>query len=102
MTTKDLLEATTPNALEEASADRLDHLYNLICGKLVDEGEPIARQLQARIQAIHAEKVRRQGEEIAREAKRPHWSVAPNFWMTLAILVLTAIGATAAVIALFR
>ena len=36
------------------------------------------------------------------ELKMPHWSVAPNFWMTLVILILTAIGATAAVIALFR
>lgn len=37
-----------------------------------------------------------------KELKKPHWSVAPNFWMTLVILVLTAIGSTAAVIALLR
>jgi hypothetical protein len=34
--------------------------------------------------------------------KEPHWSTAPNFWLTVAILILTAIGATAAVLSLFR
>lgn len=26
------------------------------------------------------------------DLKRPHWSVVPNFWMTVAILLLTGIG----------
>jgi hypothetical protein len=33
-------------------------------------------------------------EEISRkleELKRPHWSIVPNFWMTLGILILTLI-----------
>jgi hypothetical protein len=34
--------------------------------------------------------------------KKPHWSVAPNFWLTLAILILTAIGTIATVKMLFR
>jgi hypothetical protein len=36
------------------------------------------------------------------ELKTPHWSTVPNFWITVAILVLTAIGAVASVLALFR
>jgi hypothetical protein len=36
------------------------------------------------------------------DLKSPHWSVVPNFRLTVAILVLTAIGVIIAVIALFR
>lgn len=100
MTTKDLLEATTPNAVADASDDRLDHLYNLICGGLAGEGEATARQLQARIHAIHAEKARRQAERIASEAKKSHWTVLPNFGFTVIAAVAAILGAYFAWLAL--
>jgi hypothetical protein len=33
------------------------------------------------------------------ELKRPHWSIVPNFWMTVAILVFTVIGVIVAILA---
>lgn len=42
----------------------------------------------------------RRHEEISRrlqELKKPHWSIVPNFWITAAILILTAIGVIVAV-----
>lgn len=41
-------------------------------------------------------------ENRLRELKKPHWSTVPIFWMTLVILILTAVGTIAAVISLFR
>jgi hypothetical protein len=34
------------------------------------------------------------------DLKKPHWSVTPNFWVTVAIFVLTLIAAVVAVIGL--
>jgi hypothetical protein len=44
-------------------------------------------------------------DEISRrleELKKPHWSTVPNFWMTVAILILTVIGTITAALALRR
>ena len=41
------------------------------------------------------EAANRRHNEISRrldELRKPHWSVVPNFWLTVAILILTAIG----------
>jgi hypothetical protein len=50
-------------------------------------------ELEAR-QAAEVANERRHGQISVRlqELKKPHWSVVPNFWMTLAVLILTAIG----------
>jgi hypothetical protein len=36
------------------------------------------------------------------ELKQPHWSIVPNFWLTVAILVFTVIGVIAAILAALR
>jgi len=71
MTTKELLEETTPNAIEQADDDRLNLLYNYITGGLAGAQEGEARQLVERLSAIHAEKAARQAKKIAEDAKQP-------------------------------
>ena len=52
--------------------------------------------------ALESANIQRHAEISRRleELKKPHWSIIPNFWMTLIILILTAIGAVATVLAL--
>lgn len=54
--------------------------------------------------ALEEANAQRHGEISHRlnELKKPHWSIVPNFWMTMAILILTAIGVGFAVITAFR
>ena len=50
-----------------------------------------ADEAQAVLDAIEAQR----HEDISRkleELKRPHWSIVANFWMTVAILILTVIA----------
>jgi hypothetical protein len=54
MTPDEIGKATTPNALRDASADRLDDLSNHATSLLLDPDAGKARQMQAAIQAIHA------------------------------------------------
>lgn len=88
MSADEILKATTPNALAEASPERLDHLYNVASGLLLTNEEGVARQIQNSIAAIHAERSRRL-------AKRPKW-------IEWAILIVTVIGVLVAVASLFR
>lgn len=50
---------TTPNALREASADRLDHIYNCAVGNLRNNNEKNVRQMEESIRAIRHELQRR-------------------------------------------
>jgi hypothetical protein len=94
MTADEILNACTPNALEGAKAESLDDLLNHAGSHLLTEKEGVARQIQSAIQAIHVEKAWRMAQKIAIEAKRPHWTVLPNFWFTV-------IAAVAAIVAVY-
>lgn len=88
MTADEIGKATTPNALREATADRLDDISNHACSLLLGAAAGTAHQLQAALQAIHAEKARRY-------AHKPKW-------IEWAILVATVISVVVAIVALFR
>ena len=88
MTPDEVSKATTPNALREASVARLDDICNHAHSLLLNPDAGTARQMQAAIQAIHAEKARRQ----SRGAK----------WIEWAILIVTLLGVVVGVIALYR
>ncbi len=88
MTPDEIGKATTPNALREASLDRLDDLSNHASSLLLDPAAGTARQMQAALQAIHAEKTRR-------HSRRPKW-------IEWAILIVTVISVVVALLALFR
>jgi hypothetical protein len=64
---KECQAADARMALEQANVQRHDEI-----SKRLDELNEISRQLK--------------------ELKKPHWSIVPNFWLTAAILILTAIG----------
>ena len=88
MTLDEISKATTPNALRDASTEALDDLSNHATSLLLSPDERYQRQMQAALQAIHAEKARRH----SREPK----------WIEWAILIATVIGVVVAVIALWR
>jgi uncharacterized membrane protein len=88
MTPDEIGKATTPNALRDAPAGRLDDLSNHATSLLLSLDAGTARQMQAALQAIHAEKARRR----AREPK----------WIEWAILIATVIGVIVALVALYR
>jgi hypothetical protein len=73
--------------------DRLRVLYRTL---LKDHEEAEARQASEVADAKRHDEISRRLEEL----KKPHWSIVPNFWMTLVILVLTAVAAVASVLAL--
>ncbi len=64
----------------------------------------IEREAAELRKVAEADTAKRHAELTARldQLKKPHWSVTPNFYLTVVILVLTAIGAVAAVVALLR
>jgi hypothetical protein len=84
MTADEIGKATTPNALCEASTDRLDDITNHAHSLLLGADAGTAHQLQAALQAIHAEKARR-------------YSRKPK-WIEWAILFVTAIGVVVAIL----
>ncbi len=88
MTPDEIGKAVTPNALRDASHDRLDDLSNHATSLLLSSDAGAARQMQAALQAIHAEKARRH----SREPK----------WIEWAILIVTIIGVLVALVALYR
>jgi predicted RNA polymerase sigma factor len=88
VTPDEIGKATTPNALRDASAERLDDICNHANSLLLSPDAGAARQMQAAIHAIHAEKSRRQ----SRKSK----------WIEWAILIATLLGVAVAVIALYR
>jgi hypothetical protein len=73
-----------------------------------DKLRELYRNLRAECVAAEAQRILK--EEIIQmraevsnrleELKKPHWSIVPNFWVTVIILVLTAIGAIATILAL--
>jgi hypothetical protein len=87
MAPDEISKATTPNALHDASVNRLDDLSNHATSLLLSPDAGEARQMQAALQAIHAEKARRQ----SREPKKIEW----------AILIVTVIGALIALVTLY-
>jgi hypothetical protein len=88
--TKNWSEADFLYAIERLDSDqpqeRRDELRGLY-HKLRRE-----RQAEEARKASEAASASRHEEVCCRleELKNPHWSTVPNFWMTLAILVLTA------------
>jgi|GraSoiStandDraft_17_1057272.scaffolds.fasta_scaffold1561927_1 hypothetical protein len=88
MTPDEISKATTPNALRDATVDQLDDLANHATSLLLIPNAGEARQMQAALQAIHAEKARRH----SRRPKGIEW----------AILIATIIGVLIALFALYR
>jgi predicted RNA polymerase sigma factor len=88
VTPDEIGKAITPNALRDASVERLDDICNHANSLLLSPDAGEARQMQAAIQAIHAEKGRRE----SRKSK----------WIEWAILIATLLGVAVAVIALYR
>jgi len=88
MIPEEISKATTPNAVRDATVDRLDALANHATSLLLSPNAGEARQMQAALQAIHAEKARR-------HSRRPKW-------IEWAILIVTIIGALIALFALYR
>ena len=88
MTPDEIGKATTPNALHDASPERLDDLCNHATSLLLSPVTGAARQMQAALQAIHAEKARR-------HSQKPKW-------IEWAILIVTIIGVLVAFVALYR
>ena len=95
MTPDEFLKATTPNALEPVSDSILDDLRNHGGSLLLTSDAGVARQIQASIGSIEAEKLRRrisaEAEETRRQSKPPRWIE----WL---ILVVTALGILAGVL----
>jgi hypothetical protein len=88
MTPYEIGKAATPNALRDAPPERLDDLCNHASSLLLSPDAGAARQMQAALQAIHAEKARR-------HARKPKW-------IEWAILIVTIIGVLVAFVALYR
>ena len=88
MTPDEIGKAVTPNALRDASRDRLDDFSNHASSLLLSPDAGEARQMQAALQAIHAEKARR-------DSRQPKW-------IEWAILIVTIVGVVVAVMALYR
>ena len=88
MTPDEIDKAITPNALRDASAERLDDICNHANSLLLNPDAGTARQMQSAIYAIHAEKARRQ----SRKSK----------WIEWAILFATLLGVAVAIVALYR
>jgi len=74
----------------------------------VEQVLPLYRELRKERQetearlALETENTKRHAE-ISRQLeqlKQPHWSVVPNFWMTLVILILTLVGMIVAIVGL--
>jgi hypothetical protein len=64
-------------------------------GRAIDR---INERQRIELEAVRHRELREQLEAL----KKPHWSAVPNFWMTLIILVLTAVGAVATVISILK
>ena len=88
MTADEIGKATTPNALRDASVERLDDICNHANSLLLAPDAGTARQMQSAIHAIRAEKSRR-------ESRQPKW-------IEWAILIVTLLGVATAVVALYR
>lgn len=75
--------------------ERLRTLYRTLLKERQDsEARLIAEEANIK---RHTE-MSRQLEEL----KKPHWSIVPNFWLTLGILILALLGLIISVIALYR
>src|SRR6516225_1394028 len=97
MTPDEISKATTPNALREASADQLDDLSNHATSLLLTDAGA-ARQIQASLQAILAEKTRRtlQREEkllksLQSDSRWIKWSAIITLGLTVVLAFLTAV-----------
>jgi len=79
--------------LPKEMRDQVRGLYrNLLMERQATDARIVAEEASAR----RHDEISRRLEEL----KKPHWSIVPNFWMTAAILILTAIGVIAAFLAL--
>lgn len=113
------VESTLRSETREWSLDHFDKALDSLDhspthGSDWDRRHPKVHEIIRRLRAECADALARAAGEAANEVrhdallsrieqlKRPHWSVIPNFWMTAIILLLTAVGATAAVWSLVR
>jgi hypothetical protein len=90
--------------------DRIDTDLSVQSEDIRDQLRGLYRRLrQERVEAdarIAAEAASVQRHiEISRkleELKKTHWSIVPNFWMTLLILIFTVIGVIVAIASFYR
>ena len=89
--------------LSREEQNQIRGLYRTLLKERQNENARIASE-NASVQR-HQEMSRRLEElnEISRrldDLKKPHWSIVPNFWITVLISILTAVGVVAAFLAL--
>ena len=89
--------------LSREEQNQIRGLYRTLLKERQDENARIASE-NASVQR-HQELSKRLEElnEISRrldDLKKPHWSIVPNFWITVLISILTAVGVVAAFLAL--
>ena len=89
--------------LSREEQNQIRGLYRTLLKERQDENARIASE-NASVQR-HQELSKRLEElnEISRrldDLKKPHWSIVPNFWFTVLISILTAVGVVAAFLAL--
>ncbi len=87
------LEVDQPKDQPKERRDQVRELYRNL---RVERQAKEARNASEEASAQRHDEISRRLEEL----KKPHWSIVPNFWMTAALLILTFIGAIAAVLAL--
>jgi hypothetical protein len=80
MTHDDVSKHTTPNAIREATSDRLDHVYNCAVSNLRDPDSGVVRQMEHSIKTINDERLRR----------RAHWPLAIS--VVSAVIALISVG----------
>lgn len=88
--------------LSREEQNQIRGLYRTLLKERQDENARIASE-NASVQR-HQEISRRLEElnEISRrldDLKKPHWSIVPNFWITVAILIATIFGSIATYLA---
>jgi hypothetical protein len=73
--------------------ERRDSLFNLYRNLRKDREEEEGRL------AVEQLSAKRYADIVGRldEIKRPHWTITPNFWMTVVILIISVIGVFVAV-----
>jgi hypothetical protein len=98
--TKKWSEADFLYAIDRLETDqpeeRRQHLRGLYRALRKERQEHDARNASEEASARRFDDLSRRLDEL----KKPHWSIVPNFWITVTILILTAIGAIATVLAL--
>jgi hypothetical protein len=80
---------------QQEICDRMRPLYLRL---LIARKKEDARAASEALAAVRHDDVAKRLDEL----KHPHWSVVPNFWLTVCILILTAAGVVVGLLALLH